>query len=174
MEIRLNKTYNLNLQIIKYFEKVSENLILLNIILESDSLKWDSRPIHKRYDFGDFPPLDISFDSETGLLKEITIFINKIDISNHHNIGKIDLMNLGGYPSFTFDMLKKHEYYYDEVCQIEISLNKSTLLICILAEEAYKKIIVNEALNIFLNDRNEFIGFSLKDLSVNDIQLLQS
>lgn len=174
MSIRLNKTYNLNSHIIKHFEKASENLILLNITLESDSLKLDSRPIHKRYDFGDFPPLDISIDSETGLVKEITIFINKRNILIKHDMEKVDLTNLVGYPSFSFDMLKKHEYYYDEVCQMEISICDSTLLVCVLDEEARKKIIVNEALNILLNDRDEFSGFSLNCLSINDLQFLKS
>ncbi|MGL4453331.1 MAG: hypothetical protein ACRCTZ_19385 [Sarcina sp.] len=174
MVIRLNKTYNLNSYISKHFEKISESLILLNITLESDSLKLDSRPLHKRYDFGDFPPLDISFDSVTGLVKEITIFINKRNILIQNNMEKVDLMNLEGYPSFTFDMLKKHEYYYDEVCQMEISLCDSIILVCRLDEEVRKKVIVNEALNILLNDKGEFGGFSLNFLSVNDLQLLNS
>ncbi|MPN45301.1 hypothetical protein SDC9_192868 [bioreactor metagenome] len=173
MTIRLNKTYNLNSRIIKRFEKVSENLILLNVTLESDSLKMDSRPLHKRYDFGDFPPLDISFDSETGLIKEITIFVNNRDVLIKHNIEKVDLINLVGYPSFNFDMLKKHEYYYDEVCQMEILLYDTTLYVCIPDKEVQKKVIVNEMLSMLLNDKDEFIGFSVNCLSVDDIQLLK-
>lgn len=174
MSIRLSKTYNLNSNTIKHFEKVSESLILLNITIENESLKLDSRPLHWRYDFGDFPPLDISFDSETGLLKEITIFIKKRDIVGYNKAEKVDLINIAGLPSFEFEMLKKHEYYYDELCQMEITLYDSTLYICVLDEELQKRILVNEKLSILLNTKEEFIGLEVNHLSSNDLELFRS
>ena len=75
MSLKLGKTFNLNVRTDKLYEKVSNSLLMFSIVLESESIKLDSRPLHWRFDFGDFPPMDISLDSETGLLKEITVFI---------------------------------------------------------------------------------------------------
>ena len=174
MGVKLNKTYNSDSNIIKYFEKVSETLILFNITVKSDSVKLNSRPIHFRYDFGDFPPLDISFDSESGLLREITIFINEINIGSYYEIREKDLINLKGFPSFTFDRIEKHEYYYDEVCKIEIYLSDLSLFVCISDKEIQKKIIVNEDLDILLNAGDEFAGFAVNLLSIDDLKFLKS
>lgn len=174
MRVRLNKTYHFDSNIIKYFEKVSESLILFNIAVKSESVKFDSRPIHFRYDFGDFPPFDISFDSESGLLREITIFINKIDIVDLYKIKEKDLVNIKGFPSFAFDGIEKNEYYYDEVCKIEISLSDLSLFLCISDKEIQKKIIMNEDLDILLNARDEFVGVTVNHLSVDDLGFLKS
>lgn len=173
MILSLKKTYNLYSQTTKCLEKISENLTMLNITFETDMFQFDSRPIHKRYDFGDFPPLDISFDSETGLLKEMTIFINIFSISNDFSYKEDILLNQNGYPCFDIEMLKKHEYYYDETCQMKISLYESRLLICKSDEVLYKKIIINEETHFFLNDKNEFAGFQVNKLSNDDLQLLK-
>lgn len=174
MGVQLNKTYNFNSNIIKCFEKVSETLILFNITVKNDSVKLVSRPIHFRYDFGDFPPLDISFDSESGLLREITIFINEINIKSFYKMQEIALINLKGFPSFTFDRIEKHEYYYDEVCQMEIYLSALSLFVCISDKEIHTKIIVNEELDILLNVEDEFIGFVVNHLSINDVEFLKN
>ena len=173
MKIQINKIYKSGLHITKYFEKVSDNLILFNIIVENDSFKLDSRPIHWRYDFGDFPPLDISFDSDTGLIKEITIFINKKNIRGEYKIEESNLMNLRGFPSFTSDILEKHKYYYDEVCQMEVSLLNSTLSVYLLDKKIQKKIIVNEELNLLLSEENDFIGLKVSCLSIDNLEFLK-
>lgn len=173
MTLSLKKTYNLYSQTTKCLEKISENLTMLNITFKIDMFQLDSRPIHKRYDFGDFPPLDISFDSETGLLKEITIFINIFSISSDFSYEEDILLNQKGYPCFNIEMLKKHEYYYDETCQMIISLYESRLLICKLNEVLCEKNIINEEINFFLNDKNEFVGFQMNKLSNDDLKLLK-
>lgn len=90
MNFLFKKIYDYETRALKQVEKVSDNLTLFNVIIESDSLKLDSRPLHKRYEFGDFPPLDISFDSETGLIKEFTIFIMKADIFSSESLIRTD------------------------------------------------------------------------------------
>ena len=80
-------------------------------------------------------------------------------------------MNQRGYPCFDFEMLKKHEYYYDEICQMKISLFESKLLICKSDEVLYRKIIINEEIYLLLNDKNEFAGFQVNKLSNDDLRL---
>lgn len=173
MGIRINTMYNIDLWVVKKFEKVSENLILVNIMIESDLLNLDSRPVHCRYEFGDFPPLDISLDSETGLIKEITIFINKENVRCGCIPENIDLTNLQGYPSANMEFLKKHEYYYDEVCEMEIYLFDTTLRVCRMDRTIYKKLVVNEELTILLDEENKFVGLSINHLSIENIELFK-
>lgn len=170
MNFRLKKTYDYETQINKQVENVSDSLTLFNIALESDSLNLDSRPLHKRYEFGDFPPLDISFDSETGMLKEFTIFIRKADVSSSESSISTDLVSLSGYPCFEFFDLEKHEYYYDEEHQIEISIHEFTLQINLLAEKVEKVVQVNESLSVLLNVRDEFVGFLCSNLTEQDLR----
>lgn len=174
MEFRFKKTYDYETKIIKQVDKVSDSLTLFNIVLESDSLDLDSRPLHKRYEFGDFPPLDISFDSETGMLKEFTIFIKKDEVSNSEGLRRTDLATFSGYPCFEFCNLEKHESYCDEECHIEISIHESTLLICQLDETVAKVVNINESLSVLLNVDNEFVGFLCGNLTEQDLGDLQN
>lgn len=174
MNFRFNKTYDYETRITKQVEKVSDSLTLFNIALESDSLNLDSRPLHKRYEFGDFPPLDISFDSETGMLKEFTIFINKDDVSNSESSKSTDLVILSGYPCFEFCNLEYHEYYYDEECQIEISIHESALQIILLDKKFAKVVQVNESLSVLIDIENEFVGFLCNNLTEQDLKFLQN
>lgn len=174
MKVQLNKTYNIDSNIIKSFEKVSESLVLFNIVVKSDAVKFDARPIHLRYDFGDFPPFDVSFDSESGLVREITIFINKMDIRELCNIKENNLLSIRGFPSFIYDEIEKNEYYYDEICKIEIYLSDLSLFVCISEKEIQKKIIMNEDLDILLNERDEFVGVIINNLSIDALKLLKA
>lgn len=172
MNFRFKKIYDYDTQLIKQIEKVSESLIMFNIALESDSVQFDSRPLHKRYKFGDFPPLDISFDSETGMLREFTIFIKKENIVNCQSSKVIDLRNSVGYPCFEFINLEKHEYYYDEECQVDISICDANLYIRLLDEDVAKMVRVSDSVIVMLNDKDEFAGFTYDKLSENDLNML--
>lgn len=174
MEFRFKKTYDYETRLIKQVDKVSDSLALFNIVLESDSLDLASRPLHKRYEFGDFPPLDISFDSETGMLKEFTIFIRKDEIISSEGLRRTDLVSCSGYPCFEFCNLDKHEYYYDEECLIEISIHESTLLICLLDEKVTKVVNINESLSVLLNVDDKFVGFLCDNLTERDLGELQN
>lgn len=174
MEFRFKKIYDYETRLIKQVDRVSDSLTLFNIALESDSLDLDSRPLHKRYEFGDFPPLDISFDSETGMLKEFTIFIRKADVSNFESPISADLFSLSGYPCFEFSNLESHEYYYDEECQIEISIHESTLQINLTAEKVEKVVQINESLSVLLNLGDEFVGFLCSNLTEQDLKDLRN
>jgi hypothetical protein len=172
MDFRFKKSYDYYTQTIIQVGKVSGNLILLNIALESYSLKLDSRPLHKRYKFGDFPPLDVSFDSETGMIKELTIFIRKKDIDISKSSKKVDSIISLGYPCFEFSNLEKHEYYYDEECKAEILVYGSTLDVRLFDEQVQGIVQVNDSLSIILNNENKYIGFLYNKLTEDAVNLL--
>lgn len=174
MNFRFKKTYDYETIIVKQVEKVSDSLALLNIALENDSLNLDSRPLHKRYEFGDFPPFDISFDSETGMLKEFTIFVKKEDVTNSESCKNINFESLSGYPCFEFCDLEKHEYYYDEECQVVISICDTALHISLLDEEVSKVVKINESLSVLLNAADEFAGFLCDNLTEQDLKILRN
>lgn len=174
MNFQFKKTYDYETRIIKQVEKVSDGLVLFNIVLESDSLNLDSRPLHKRYEFGDFPPFDISFDSETGMLKEFTIFIKKEDVTNSESCKNINFESLSGYPCFEFSNLEKNEYYYDEENQVVISICDTTLHISLLDEKVSKVVEINEFLSVLLNTADDFVGFLYDNLTEQDLKILRN
>lgn len=173
MGIKIRKLYNVESYSIRSFESVSDELILINLDLKSDSLNLDSRPFHYRYDFGDFPPLDISFDSETGLLKEITLFVNKSDLSYKNQEEKFELLCSEGYPCANTDFLIKHDYYYDEICKMKLSISDSSLSVNQSDRLIHKKIVVNEDLNILIDDSEEIVGLVINNLSAENITLFK-
>lgn len=173
MGVRLKKIYDLNSDIIKSFERVSGDLVLCNIKVKTEEFNLDSRPLHWRYDFGDFPPLDISFDSESYLLKEITIFVEKKNIDNKSYFEEPRIVSNMGFPVFDFGMLKKHEYYYDEICEIKILLFDLKLTVYILNKKVEKNVMLNKDLGLLLDADSEFVGFVVYNLSVEDLEFLE-
>lgn len=100
MSLELMKTYNIHSIYIQSIESVSEDLILFNSEMQSNGLNLEARPYHWRCDFGNVPPLDISRDSETGLLKEITIFISKKKVAHNYSYICAYSTTIKGYPCF--------------------------------------------------------------------------
>ena len=172
MTLRLNKTYNLYVKNSKSLEKISQDMTMLNIDFEGDIISFDDRPAHMRFEFGACPPLDISFDSVTGLLKEITVFIEDDKISRNVRWKQEEFNTENGYPCFDINMLEKHQYYYEETCELEIILYESILVICKLNQIPYKQIFINEEVYIYLNSQNQFIGVQVNNLSSEDLKLL--
>jgi hypothetical protein len=173
MSLKLVKTYSINATCSNNLEKVSENLILFNIEMKSDMLHFDSRPYHWRCDFGDFPPLDISLDSETGILKEITVFINRKDIRKDEECKYLFLSNMDGYPAFNTDIWKKNEYYYDEFRDVDISLFNSSLFVSIKKSNINKKLKVNDILDILLDKEGVVAGFVINNLENDEFYLFK-
>ncbi len=159
MNLILAKTYPINAISIQNVESVSEDLILLNLELRGDKLHWDARPYHWLYDFGDFPPLDVSFDSETGLLKEMTIFINKQQLQQQHSYPLTVLSNIEGYPAFDTTSLSHNSYYYDELADIVVSLADSCLIAARKGVDTSVQLKVTDTLDILLTAQSQFVGF---------------
>lgn len=172
MGVKLYKCYEIVSCCDKYFERVGDRLVLLNIELKGSSLTFDSRPYHWRYDYSNIPPLDLSLDSETGLLKEITIFLENDKITSSNANKSNGLLNMEGYPSFQTDIWEEDEFYYDEKGQVNLQLNQSELEISILGREFLKKLNVNKELDLLMDKNDVFTGFILKNLNEDVIRYL--
>ena len=172
MSIILTKIYQIDSYSYKYFEKASEDLVLFTLEMIGDSLPFDSRPVHWRCDFGDFPPMDISLDSDTGLLKEITIFIKKSEIKKMEGKSHLDAIASEGYPTFSTDIWRKHEYYYDESIGVNISTQESSLYLCLSNKKIQCKLKVNEVLDVLLDEQGFFSGFIINNLSNEEMKYL--
>ncbi len=173
MGIKIKKLYNIESFSARSFESVSDELILINLELKADSVYFDSRPFHYRYDFGDFPPLDISFDSETGLLKEITLFVSKSCLKHDNEAGDIKIHSVTGYPCASTDFLIKNEFYYDEICEMNIALKDSSLSVSQSGSASCKKVIVNENLSILLDESEVITGVVFNNLSNDNLNLFE-
>lgn len=173
MEIKVKKLYNIESFSTINFESVSDELILINLELKADSVNFDARPFHCRYDFGDFPPLDISFDSETGLLKEITLFVSKSCLKHDNEVGNVKTHNVTGYPCASTDFLIKNEFYYDEICEMDIALQESSISVSHLASASCKRVVVNENLSILLDESEVIIGVVIDNLSSDNLNLFE-
>ncbi|WPP42615.1 hypothetical protein SK066_06655 [Paenibacillus hunanensis] len=172
MSLQLMKTYDVNATCIKSVEAVSEDLILFNIEMRS-TLNFDSRPYHWRCDFGNVPPLDLSLDSETGLIKEITVFISKKTLIRDYNCNCMYSNELKGYPSFNTKIWTKHEYYYDEFLDIGMYLDNSMLNVLLKGRVASVRLEVNNVLDILFDEKNLFIGFVVKNLDSKELYFFE-
>ena len=172
MSLKFIKVYDIDSNSSRYIESVSDDLTLLTNEVAANDVNLDSRPYHWRCDFGDFPSLDISIDSETGILKEVTIFIRKSDISSNTEIDFLGLPVIYGYPMFNTDIWGKHEFYHDECADVTLSIFGRDL--CILKRKTIpvKRLIVNKKLDILIDENSLFIGVVFKDLSEIELSLI--
>jgi hypothetical protein len=157
-------------------ESVSEDLVLVNLELTLDSYKFDkfkTRPLHCLYYFGDFPPLDISFDSETGLLKEITLFVKKSILKHDSITGNVEHQNVIGYPCFNTEFVEENESYYTETCEIIITLRELSLSVARTNRLSSKKVIVNENLSILLDEKETLTGVEINNIGKAYLDLLK-
>jgi hypothetical protein len=172
MELIVKKLYDIQSFSTINVESVSEELVMINLELKPDSINFDSRPLHCRYDFGDFPPLDISFDSETGLLKEITLFVSKSYLKNENEIGDVEYQKVIGYPCMNTEFMVKNEFYYDEICEIIITRRELSLSVGRANRKSSKKVIVNENLSILLDESEVVTGVEFSNLSKDNLNLI--
>jgi hypothetical protein len=157
-------------------ESVSEDLVLVNLELTLDSYKFDkfkTRPLHCLYYFGDFPPLDISFDSETGLLKEITLFVKKSILKHDSITGNVEHQNVIGYPCFNTEFVEENESYYDVFCEMIITLRELSLSVARADHASSKKVSVNENLSILLDEKETLTGVEFNNIGKAYLDLLK-
>jgi len=173
MNLKFLKEYDIDSSSSRYFENVSQDLVLLTIELKVDKVNFDSRPFHWRCEFGDFPPLDISVDSETGLLKEVTVFIKRKDVRRNVEGSLSKLPVSYGYPLFNTDIWGKHEYYYDEFAEVKMLISNVNLSICKHDCTPLKILKVNEKLEIVIDENSFFAGFILRNLTEAELGFLE-
>lgn len=171
MTLVLQKVYDIDSNSNRVIESVSEDLVLLTNEVKADTVNFDSRPYHWRCEFGDFPPLDISLDSDTGLLKEITVFIKKRDIGKDVS-ALLHLPKSCGYPAFRTDIWRKHEHYYDEYALVEIFVVGESLYIRKQECDPVEILRVNITLDIMVDKNNLFAGLIVRDLTGKELDLL--
>ena len=177
MELVVNKLYDIQSCSVLNVESVSEDLVLVNLALTLDSYKFDkfkTRPLHCLYDFErNIPPLDISLDSETGLLKENTLFVKKPILKHENIIGNVEYQNVIGYPCFNTEFAEKHESYYTETCEIIITLRELSLSVARTNRLSSKKVIVNENLSILLDEKEALTGVEINNIGKAYLDLLK-
>lgn len=171
MELVVNKLYNIQSSSNLNVESVAKDLVLVNVELKLDTYNFDSGLICSYY-FGDFPPLDIFIDSRTGLLKEITFFVDKSILKREKISGNGDYQNVIGYPCFNTDFVEKHEFNYRENCEIIITLRELSLSVARADYVSIKKIIIDANLSILLDEKDVLTGVEINNLGKDYLDLL--
>lgn len=177
MELVVNKLYDIQTCSVLNVESVSEDLVLVNLALTLDSYKFDkfaTRPLHCLYDFErNIPPLDISLDSETGLLKEITLFVKKPILKHDSITGNVEHQNVIGYPCFNTEFVEENESYYDVFCEMIITLRELSLSVARADHASSKKVSVNENLSILLDEKEMLMGVEFNNIGKAYLDLLK-
>ncbi|MDO4721071.1 MAG: hypothetical protein Q4A78_10455 [Peptostreptococcaceae bacterium] len=173
MIIRVENIYSIPSNAVRNIEKISENFLLINIWIKPETFELASRALYGLYYFDDIPPMEIGFDFETGLLKEFTIFVHSSNIC-WQKLMDIPLVEMSGYPSADLGFARKHQYYYDEVCNLEMYCCNQEFWFFLQDHVPFKKIGVNKDISILLDSENCFIGAVIQNLSQDELNLLVS
>ena len=147
------------------FECMGNQFVLVTITMSAFSTNSSHllpRPFHWRLADGKNPPLDISIDPESGLLREITFFIE----------GKIADQNAflpsyksdKGQPVFQIKRWGKNEYYLDEEGMIDITLYNNDIYCIFSGINIDNTLDINKKLICIFDNNNVLGGFILKDL----------
>lgn len=147
------------------FECMGNQFVLVTITMSTSSKNSSHllpRPFHWRLADGKNPPLDISIDPESGLLREITFFIEgKITAQNtfqpSYKSGK-------GQPVFQIIRWEKDEYYLDEEGMIDIILYNNDVYCIFSGVDIDNTLDINSKLSCIFDNNNVLGGFILKDL----------
>ncbi len=144
-------------------ELVSNRLVMFNYKLTNGKNSFGKTTIHKLFYSGDYPPFDISFDLETGFVKEISVFYpigNIIDIKQNWFPEK---QVEKGYPSFVFFNLEQNQYHYSETKEIKLVLAKQGLTLYLNNVESKFLVQINQKTYLHIDFDGQIAGFSFAE-----------
>lgn len=174
MIIRAKKIHSIPSNSIRNIERIDKNFLLINIWIKQETFETVSRTLYGLYYFDDVPPLEMGFDSKTGLLKEVTIFVEPPKICRQKSMDNIPLWETDGQPAADLSFARKGQYYYDEICDIEIHCCSREFWFFLKNHALFRKIHINKDLSILLDSEDHFIGAVMQNLSQEEIDRLAS
>lgn len=128
------------------------------------------RPYHWRLADGKNPPLDVSIDPESGLLREITFFIADKKIKQ---LPEPSYRSGNGNPAFQTNSWREDEYYLDEEGLVSVSLYNNDIYCSFSGLNIDFALDIDFKLGCLFNINNILAGFILRRLDHQEMKVLK-
>lgn len=150
------------------FEYVSKDLLMINITFKC--IDYVIPSYWRLTDVYNIPPLEIGINDKSGEIENITFFVNKIFLNNNGNTTN----NKKGTVKVETNIFRKVNDFVDINSCYYVDLNANSLN-CMFEEIDSDEIqsIQNDRLKVYINKLSEIIGFSITELSSDDMQKLE-
>ncbi|WP_191018214.1 hypothetical protein [Treponema zioleckii] len=151
-----------------FFQKVATDLLMVNIVNQAQS----GIPSYWRLTKNvSIPPLELGVDCQNGFISNITFFVDGFDVKNIENI---NISISDGAVLVNTTVFKKTNDYIDVKQSYDVFYNKRKLICSFSEIKNFMKAFKMDRIEVFVNDKNQIVGFSICDLSENEEKLLRS
>lgn len=157
------------------FEKIGESFLLVSVDYDSDSLESVEKsevPSYWRLVVGrNIPPLEIGINTETKRISRMAFFADRCELS------KIETPYVNGYQGEVVvdtDIFKRRYDFVDVIGDYSVTLCNGRLICLFDNYCASLGIVEGEKIGFIIDKRYSLCGFVIKDLSEQEIRLLES
>lgn len=151
------------------FEKVVDDLLMISI--SNQTINQGVLSYWRLTKVAGIPPLEIGINCDNGIFASATFFIDASHIKKSENINVISdtgniLVDTGIFTGVND--------YVDVDKAYEINIFEDKLICGFMKETEFKKSYRNDRLEIFVDCRNQIVGFSICELLVEEKNMINS
>ena len=148
-------------------EKFADDLIMISVVNEDYKCEV---PSYWRLTktFGN-PPLEIGVDCQSGLIVGITAFISEV-LSSESFVNTI--VPISDDVIVDTSIFSKTNDYIDVDQGYKVYINDVKMMFCFGDNQEPEKIFRSDRLELYIDNYNQIIGFSLCDLSKDEVALM--
>jgi len=155
-------------------EHMGHQFVLVTINMSAfltDTTHLLPRPYHWRLADGKNPPLDVSIDSQSGLIREITVFL--ADKKFEQNVSQSRCRSSKGHPVFETTSWTEDEYYIDEEGVVGVTLYNNDVYCSFSGLNVDNCLDIDDKLRCLFTSENVLEGFVFKDLDQQEMKVLK-
>lgn len=149
------------------FERVDDDLLMISISNETPNQGilsyWRLTKVVG------IPPLEIGIDCNNGNVASITFFVDTSYIKKGKTINTISEW---GNILVDTDIFTRVNDYVDVDQAYEVNISENKLICAFMKECEFKELYRNDRLEIFCDCKNQIIGFSICDLTVEEKEMM--
>lgn len=173
MGLELAEVINIAGKSIRGLECMGEQFVLVTVKMNIFAMHLPHlypRPYHWRLADGKNPPLDVSIESDSGLLKGITFFWADTRATI---ITQPFYRIINGYPIFKTERWGDDQYYFDEKGEVYFSLCGNDVYCSFSGMNVDYILNIDKKLSVVFDANNFLTGLILKGLVEKELNILK-
>ena len=118
---------------------------------------------------GGNPPLEVGINNETGLIKNVTFFVDPNCFENFRfTVGDTSVGNI----LVDTSMFTKPYDFVDIIGGYSVSQVDNSFICKFSKDQSVKESIVNGRIEFFINDENQLVGFAINNLTESELKII--
>lgn len=151
------------------FEKVVDDLLMITI--SNQAQNHEILSYWRLTKLVGIPPLEIGINCNNGFFVSVTFYVDASLIKKPENI---DVFSDKGNISVDTGIFTRINDYVDVDQAYEINILKNKLICSFVKSNEFKQSYQNGNFEIYVDSKNQIVGFSIRDLSKEEIEMINS